>query len=271
MKAATAATAPPVPGANGGNGGNASINVNGNIINGAPAATLTIDLHGNGGAGGQAGTGTPNGQLGNGGSSTVTANGNIIQPNKIMTLIDVKARAHAGDGKVKGNATATLNGNVVQNSKLTTTVLLTAQAYTHGADAVSNHGNLNFGTKVATVNGNIVQGNINNVTVSAEAYYSNGTANLNGNIIQTNAGNTGAVNLLATGNKITITNNKVQLGLQSLTLTINNNSPYDVTIKDNEFKGTGLNAFTFADYAFPARTPTRCRSTWPTRPSSSTA
>ncbi|HJR55402.1 MAG TPA: FG-GAP-like repeat-containing protein [Rhizomicrobium sp.] len=240
-----------VPGANGGNGGNASITVNGNIINGAPGTTLTIDLHGNGGAGGLGGTGTPNGQMGNGGNSTVTANGNIIQPNKIMTLIELKARAHSGNGTVKGNATATLNGNIIQNSKLTSAVVLQAQAFTHGADAVANHGNLNFGTKTATVNGNIVQGNINNVTVSADAYYSNGTANLNGNIIQTNASNTGAVNLEATGNKIVITNNKVQLGLQSLTLTINNNAPYDTTIQNNEFKGTGLNAFTFADYAFP--------------------
>ena len=240
-----------VPGANGGNGGNSSITVNGNIFNGASGTSLSIDLHGNGGAGGQAGTGTPNGVMGNGGNSTVTANGNILAPNKIMTLIELKARAHSGDGATKGNATATVNGNIIQNSKLTSTVLLKAEAMPHGADSAANQGNLAFGTKTATVNGNIIQGNINDITVQADAFYSNGTANLNGNIIQTNAANTGTVTMEATGNNIFITNNKVQLGLQSFFLTINNDNPYAATIKDNEFKGTGLNAFTFTDNSFP--------------------
>jgi len=130
-------------------------------------------------------------------------------------------------------------------------VLLQAQAMTHGADSVANQGNPNFGTKTATVNGNIIQGNINTITVQSDAFYSNGTANLNGNIIQTNATNTGTVTMEATGNTISITNNKVQLGLQSFFLTITSNNPYTTTIKDNEFKGTGPNAFTFTDFSFP--------------------
>ena len=241
-----------IGGANGGGGGLASITLNGNIFNAPTGTTLSLDLRAVGGNGGLAGTGTPNGQMGNGGNATVTANGNIIQTNKIMTLIELSALAYAGNGTTWGNATATVNGNIIQTSKATGEVLIQAQAaFASGPDSPANNGNLSYGTKTATVSGNIVQGNINDVEISSAAYYSNGTANLNGNIIQTNASNTGEVLLTADATHIFITNNKVQLGQQSLFLWIDPFAPYDTTIQNNEFKGTGLNAFTFQDFSDP--------------------
>jgi|GEM_PF-4017369 len=242
------------PGASGGDGGNASVTFNGNIANAPASTSLTIALNAQGGEGGQGGTGVTPGLRGKGGSATVQANGNILQVNKVMNNIDLTASAVAGTGSTWGNASATLNGNIIQNSKLTNSASMEAIAYGNGVDFGFN-GNNTYGTKTATLNGNIVQGNINNVFMSADAYAANGTANINGNIIQTNATNTGTVTLEASGNHIAITQNKVTIGLQEFDFTINSYSPYDVTVKGNEFTGTGSNTFVLTDNAQPGPNP----------------
>jgi Ca2+-binding RTX toxin-like protein len=247
-------TGPIADGADGGNGGNATIGLNGNIFNNPALATLKIDLNATGGAGGAGGlsvNGSP-GAAGNGGNATVNANGNIINPNKNMTSIQLLADAIGGMGTIYGNASATLNGNIVQPLRATN-VVLAATAKAFGPDDVANHGDPAFGTKTATVNGNIVQGNIRNVTLSASAFPSNGTARLNGNIVQTSGSltNTGTVTLSASGNEIEITNNKVYLNKQELLLSVTQYNPYTTTIEDNEFYGTGTNTFHFVDNVVP--------------------
>ena len=239
-------------GADGGKGGNASIALNGNIFNAPETTNLKVSGTANGGDGGLGGAsvnGTP-GTSGNGGNATVAMNGNIVNPNKNMNNVEFDAIAVGGTGSRAGNATATLNGNIIQPRKANH-VTLAAAARSAGPDDVSHDGDLNFGIKTATVNGNIVQGNISNVWLSADAYPSNGTANLNGNIVQTNAKNAGTVTLEASGNTVEITKNKLHLGKQALDLTVGAYNPYNVTIQDNEFYGTGHNSFVFTDTAIP--------------------
>ena len=217
----------------GANGGLASITLNGNIFNAPTGTAVLVQLNATGGAGG---AGSPPGTQGKGGNATVTANGNIFQPNKVLTSMELDAFAVGGAGSTFGNATSTINGNIFQTSRATGAVTIDASA-------------LGSGTNVATVNGNIVQGNINSVTLKADT--TNGTATVNGNIVQTNATNTGFVTLEASGGHITITGNKFALGLQEVDFTINPNTPYDTTIQNNDFKGTGANKFVFADNAAP--------------------
>jgi Ca2+-binding RTX toxin-like protein len=242
------------PGANGGNGGNATGTLNGNIFNNPATTNLSVIINANGGDGGLGGTGTPPGTQGNGGNANVTMNGNIVQTNKAMNNIEFDAIAVGGAGSRYGNATATLNGNIFQ-PKSANSVRLEAWAYSNGPDDPSHDGDPNFGTKTATINGNIVQGNINNVWLSARAFYSNGTANINGNIVQTNPGNTGTVTFEAEGNHIAITNNKVILGHQEMDVLITSYQPYDVTFSNNEFTGTGSNTFVLSDNAVPGPNP----------------
>jgi Ca2+-binding RTX toxin-like protein len=240
------------PGGKGGKGGNAAITLNGNIFNAPATTSLVVSLNATGGAGGLGGTGTPPGTQGKGGNATVTASGNIIQPNKVMTNIELDAIAIGGNGSNKGNASAIVNGNIVQPSKGATSVTLKADAH-NLSDDVAHNGDTAYGTKTATLNGNIVQGSIANVSLIADAYPSNGTATINGNIVQVGA-NTApgtSVTLEATGNHIAITNNKITLGKHTFNLTINSYSAYDTSIKDNEFKGSGSNAFVFTDNALP--------------------
>lgn len=234
-------------GAVGGNGGNASITLNGNIFN-APATTnLTVLATSTGGDGGLGGTGVLPGAQGNGGNATTTMNGNIIQTSKTMNNVELNAQALGGNGTRYGNATATLNGNIIQLTKATT-VTLEAGATSVGPDSPANHGNLAFGTKTATINGNIVQGNISNVNLFADAYFSNGTANINGNIVNTTAATAGTVTLEAQGQHINITNNKVNLGKQELDIFLNELGPtYDVNFQNNEFTGNGTNTFVLND------------------------
>jgi len=247
-------TGPTANGANGGNGGDASATVNGNIFNNPAGTVLTVQALVTGGEGGDAGTSDNAlpGLRGNGGNATVSYNGNIINPNKTMNSISLLADAVGGDGEHFGNATATVNGNIVQPLRANS-VTLEATATAFGPDSVANHGNLAFGTKTATVNGNIVQGNIRDVTLAAEAYPSNGTARLNGNIVQLNGNNTnsGTVTLIAGGNTIEMTNNKVTLNKQNLSLFITQYNPYTATIQNNEFYGTGTNTFSFTVTAIP--------------------
>jgi hypothetical protein len=241
-----------VPGANGGKGGNASITLNGNIFNAPATTSLLVSLTAIGGDGGNGGTGSTTGTQGVGGNGTVTVNGNIFQPNKVMGTIEIDAIAQGGNGSMKGNASATLNGNIVQPSKGATTVTLKAIA-SNLLDDVSHDGNLAYGTKTATLNGNIVQGSIANVTLQADATPSNGTANINGNIVQvsSNTAPSTTVTLEASGNHISITNNKITLGLHTFNLTVNEYAPYDTTINNNTFTGSGTNNFIFTDNALP--------------------
>jgi Ca2+-binding RTX toxin-like protein len=243
-----------VNGGNGGKGGNASATLNGNIFNAPAASTLVVNVTATGGDGGLGGTSINNnpGLQGNGGNANVTINGNILQPGKALTNIEIDAVAIGGNGTRYGNASATISGNIIQPSKAVPTVSLEAIAYSAGPDDSSHDGDTAFGTKTASVTGNIVQGDINTVTLLADAYFSNGTANLNGNIVQTKATNTGTVLLEATGQHIDIEQNKITLGKQELDLTINELAPaYSAKIKGNEFTGTGTNTFKFTDNAMP--------------------
>jgi Ca2+-binding RTX toxin-like protein len=243
-----------VNGGNGGKGGNASATLNGNIFNAPAGNTLVVNVTSTGGDGGLGGTSINNlpGLQGNGGNATVTINGNILQPSKALTNIEIDAIAIGGNGTRYGNANATISGNIIQPSKAVPTVSLEAIAYSAGPDDSSHDGDSAFGTKTASVTGNIVQGDINTITLLADAYFSNGTANLNGNIVQTKATNTGTVLLEATGQHIDIEQNKITLGKQELDLTINELAPsYSAKIKGNEFTGTGTNTFKFTDNATP--------------------
>lgn len=239
-------------GASGGNGGNANITLNGNIFTSMPATNnLRVLANATGGAGGLGGTGTTPGTQGNGGNATVTMNGNILQTSKNMNTIELNAHAVGGFGTRYGNATAALNGNIIQPTKANN-VILEAFAEVNGPDSHANHGNDAFGTKIATINGNIVQGNISNVTLIADAGASNSSANINGNIIQLTPASNGSVFVFAQGQHIAITNNKFNLGKQTLNLAVNEFAPeYNSVIKNNEFIGTGTNTFVFSNNAVP--------------------
>jgi hypothetical protein len=222
----------PIVGGNGtanGNGGNATLNVSGNIYNKPAGTTLVINAAATGGNG----NGT-----GNGGNASVNVAGNIIQTNKNLTRIEIDAFAIAGDGAKNGNASSTVNGNIVQyTGSAATDVFITASASQFTPDSPANHGMPGFGTKTATVNGNIIQGNINNVLLAADAKFANGTATINGNIVSiSKAANTGAVVLEATGQKIAISGNIVNLGAQELDITLNELGPtYSASVSGNMF------------------------------------
>jgi hypothetical protein len=217
----------------GGNGGNAAINVNGNIFQpmGASLAVLANATGGNG-----------NG-AGNGGNASSVINGNIIQTNRLLSSIALAAQAFGGTGAKFGSASATGNGNIIQYSNSTATdVTLVASATINGLDSPANHGNNAFGTKTATVNGNIVGGNINSLSIYADAFWSNGTATINGNILNSKTTNTGTVLLEATGQKIAITGNILNLGKQEVDIMLNELGPtYSATVAGNIFNGTGNN------------------------------
>ncbi len=242
-----------LPNGSGGKGGNASITFNGNIFNAPAGNDVLVSLNATGGLGGL-GVGT--GVQGNGGNATVVASGNIISPNKVMNNIFLDAIAKGGVGPTRGNAIATVNGNIIQPSKGAVNVRLNASATVPNDDS-SHDGSALWGTKTATLNGNIVQGNISGtVTLLADTWdyntpnlgASNGTANINGNIVQLTATSTAPLTVEASGNHISITNNKFTVGLGALNLTVNEFTPFsDVTIKDNTFKGTGNNTFVFTD------------------------
>ena len=236
-------------GAAGGNGGNATIAMNGNIFNNPATNNLRVLANATGGEGGLGGTGTTTGVQGNGGNASVTLNGNIVQVAKNMNTIEFNAHATAGFGTRYGNATAIINGNVIQPNKANN-VILEAFAETGGPDAPANHGNTNFGTKIASVTGNVVQGNVSNVTLIADAGPSNSTANINGNVVQLTAASNGLVYVFAQGQQISVTNNKFNLGKQTLELAISEFAPsYNSIIKNNEFNGTGTNTFVFSNNA----------------------
>jgi Ca2+-binding RTX toxin-like protein len=244
-------------GADGGNGGNAEVTLNGNIFK-ATTSTLTVSGTATGGKGGTGGTGATPGNDGNGGNATVTMNGNILQVSTTLSSMTLNATAVGGAGFSTGNAAATLNGNILQYSgSSAANAFLTATATESGVDSPLNDGDPAHGSKTAKINGNIVQGNFKNVTVSADALYSNGTATVTGNIVNVGPTNTGFVTLEATGQHIGIEQNKITLGKQELDLTINElGSAYDAKIKGNEFTGTGTNTFKFTDNANPGPSPT---------------
>jgi hypothetical protein len=246
-------------GADGGRGGNASVTINGNIIQ-PTKKTLTISGEADGGDGGDGGTGKVgfrDGIGGAGGNASVTINGNIIQTSTKLNAVEIDAIATAGVGGIgftngkSGNASATINGNIIQYSGTTATdVLLNAVAQEEGGlDTPADHGSPLHGTKTASINGNIIQGNLNSVTLIAEALYSNATANISGNIITVSKpGNTGSIDLDATGQKIAITGNIVKLGAQDLDINLHELGPsYDATISGNSFTGTGMNTFNLFD------------------------
>jgi len=236
-------------GAAGGNGGNATIAMNGNIFNNPATNNLRVLANATGGLGGLGGTGTTTGVQGNGGNASVTLNGNIVQIAKNMNTIEFNAHATAGFGTRYGNATAIISGNVIQPNKANN-VILEAFAETGGPDAPTNHGDTNFGTKIASVTGNVVQGNVSNVTLIADAGASNSTANINGNILNLTAASNGHVLLFAQGQQISVTNNKFNLGKQSLEVAISEYAPsYNSIVKNNEFTGTGTNSFAFSNNA----------------------
>jgi hypothetical protein len=258
-------TGPSGAGGNGGNGGNASITANGNIFKPA-SKSFALDATATGGMGGDAGAnagpivGGSSG--GNGGNATVTLNGNIIQTSAKLSSITIDAEALAGLGgggsthSSAGNAKATISGNIVQYSgTAATNVFVSAFAALNGPDDFSHNGDPSYGTKTATVTGNIVSGNVNSVTLSADAEFSNASAVLSGNIVTAGKTNTGTVTLEATGQTIDIEQNKINLGKQELDLTINEYTPYNVTIKGNDFEGTGMNTFVFTDNAVPGPSP----------------
>lgn len=225
------------PGTAGGNGGNAAINVAGNIFQpmGASLAVTAAAIGGNG-----------NG-AGNGGNATAALSGNIIQTSRTLSSINVQVQATAGTGTKDGNATATASGNIIQYSGATATNVTLAALATDPAELPGFTGSL-YGTKSATLSGNIVSGNVNNVTLQADAFFNNATATINGNIISAKAANTGFVTLEATGQKIAINGNIVNLGQQELDLTLNELAPTaKATVSGNIFNGTGNNTFKLTD------------------------
>jgi FG-GAP-like repeat len=286
-------------GANGGNGGNATVTINGSIDQ-PTAKTFTLSGEADGGDGGDGGAGKVGSNAGNGGkggNASVSINGNIIQASTKTSTIELDATAIAGAGGTgfivgaNGNASATINGNIISyNGTTGATVTLDATAEVDGLpDSPADDGNAAAGTKTASVNGNIIQGNISNVSLTADALNSNGTASINGNIIQTGAKSTGAVTLEATGQHISITQNKFNLGLQDLGITLNeqgpgygsvpastgtstttttingvttttttNGTPASVgpLVSGNAFVGTGKNQFNLTETANPGPLPT---------------
>ena len=249
---------PGKPGANGGDGGDASITLGGNIFNAPATTTLAVLATSTGGDGGTGGTGTPPGVQGNGGNAAVTMSGNILQTSKTMTDVELNAQAVGGVGARYGNATATLSGNILQPTKATTATL-EAAAYSNpltGSDSIAHDGNAAFGTKTAIVSGNVMQGNITNANVFADAYYSNASASMTANIV-TDTATSATVTLELTGQHIDIEQNKINVaGTTTVALMVNEFGPnYDVTIKGNDFEGTGKNTFVFDDTATPGPNP----------------
>ncbi|HWM62141.1 MAG TPA: VCBS repeat-containing protein, partial [Rhizomicrobium sp.] len=236
-------------GANGGDGGDANITVNGNIFNSPVGPSLDVITTAIGGNGGLGGTGALSGAQGNGGNATVAINGNIIQTSKLLSEITLDAVAIGGLGTKTGNASATVNGNIIQYSNaVATNVTLDAAALINGPDSPANNGNNAFGTKTATVNGNIVSGNVNNLFLAADAYFSNGTATINGNIFTAKPANTGTVTLEATGQTIAINGNILNLGKQDLDISLNELGPiYSASVSGNIFNGTGTNNLVIAE------------------------
>jgi len=231
-----------------GNGGSASLNAAGNIYKPA-GPTLTINATSIGGNG--AGTG-------NGGTATTSVTGNIINASTALTGITIDSIAEAGTGVKYGNATATLTGNIVNYTNASATdVTLLAAAFVNGStnvnnliDSTLNNGNTAFGTKTASISGNILNGAFNNVSISADAYLSNATANITGNILNSkaNSGSGKTVTLEAEGQKINITGNILNLGLQTLDLTLDELGPtYNAVVSGNIFNGTGSNTLVLAD------------------------
>ena len=239
-------------GAKGGDGGDASIAINGNIYS-PLGASLDVIATATGGNGGPGGTGMPAGPQGNGGNASVTINGNIINTSRLLSQITLDAVAQAGTGAKYGNATAAVNGNIIQyGNAAATNVVLTAAALANGPDVTANHGNTAFGSKSATVNGNIISGNIANLSIFADAYWSNGTATISGNIFNPKPANTGLVTLEAQGQKIAITGNILNLGKQNVTLQLDELGPtYGVTVAGNIFNGTGTNTLNIFDSFSP--------------------
>jgi hypothetical protein len=235
-------------GAKGGDGGDASITINGNIFQpmGASLDVITTAVGGTGGAGG---TGVPAGPQGNGGNASSVINGNIISTNHLLSEITLDGVAIGGLGTKYGNASSTINGNIIQYSNATATdVSLLASALSAGPDSPANHGNPAFGTKTATVNGNIVGGNINNLSIFADAFSSNGTATISGNILNSKAANNGFVTLEVTGQKTAITGNILNLGKQEVDIMLNELGPtYSATVAGNIFNGTGTNTLKLTD------------------------
>lgn len=241
-------------GAKGGNGGDATLTMSGSIF--SPMGS-SLDIIGTavGGNGGPGGTGSTVGATGNGGNATATINGNIIQTSHILSEITLDAVAVSGGGAKNGNASATANGNIIQyNGTAATNVTLDAAALTNGPDGTVSTSA--FGTKTATVNGNVVQGNINNFTLAADAYYANSSATISGNIFAAKAANTGNVVVEATAQKIAITGNILNLGQQNLILSLNELGPnYSANVSGNIFTGTGANTFVLADSFNPGPAP----------------
>ena len=82
------------------------------------------------------------------------------------------------------------------------------------------------------------------MNLSADALNSNGTASINGNIITTGAKSTGAVTLEATGQHISISQNKFNLGLQDLDLTLNEQGPEYGSVPATTGSGTSTTTTT---------------------------
>jgi len=263
-------------GGNGGNGGNNTGPANGNGGKGGDGAASTIGVNGTifkplgpnfdligtaiGGNGGLGGTGFGTGLAGangNGGDATIAFNGNIINASTALGHILLDAVAESGTGVKYGNASATLNGNIVNaNNVAGTDVQLLATALANGPDNTANNGNTAFGTKTATVNGNILNGYINNASIFADAYLSNATATINGNILNSKSNGSGIVALEATGQKININGNILNLGKQELDLTLNELGPtYNAVVSGNIFNGTGSNKLVLTNGFNPGPAP----------------
>jgi len=240
---AQTATGGPASGPNG-NGGNATLNASGNIFKPLGPSFLF-----SGTSTGANGVGT-----GNGGNATTTVSGNILNASIALTSIELDSIALAGTGVKYGNATATLSGNVVNyTNAAATNVTLLAQASANGADATTNNGNSNFGTKTATASGNVVNGNINNFTLEAQASQSNATATVSGNVFTAKAANTGTVLVEAKGQTTSITGNILNLGKQNVTVELDQLGPtYKSTFAGNIFNGTGTNILTLDETQTPA-------------------
>ena len=235
-------------GANGANGGAATATASGDIF--SPMGTsFGLTAGAVGGNGGSAGT--PSASSGNGGNATATLSGNILQTSHTLSSIGLDAAAIGGTGTKGGNATATVSGNIINySSAVATNVALVAQAFS--ANEVPGSTGSAFGTKVATVSGNIIQGDINNLTLEADAFYANGTATISGNIFTAKATNSGLVELEATSPSIAITGNILNLGTQTLDIALNEVGPfYSANVSGNIFNGTGANTLILSDSFAP--------------------
>ena len=232
-----------------GNGGSASLNASGNIFKPLGSSFLfTGTSIGANGAGG-----------GNGGNATTTVSGNILNASTALNGITINSIATGGTGVKWGNATANLTGNIVNYTNASQTdVALFAQASSAGLDSTANNGNLNFGTKTATVSGNVLTGAFGNVSIEAEAFLSNATASVTGNILNAKAssGVGKTVTLEAMGQTTSITGNVLNLGKQNVTVELDQLGPtYKSTFAGNIFNGTGTNILTLDETQHPM-TPT---------------